>query len=284
MPYQRSLGALVVALSLGLSLAGARAFDDNKYPDLSGQWLRTDTGTPRYDPSKPSGRGQQAPLTPEYQAIFEASLADQANGGQGNWQSGARCLPPGMPATMNGYNAMEIVTLPEVTYILVEHDLPLHRRIYTDGRSWPREIEPTFQGYSIGRWLDTTGSGHYDVLEAETRGFKGPRSLDNSGLPLHEDNQTVIKERVYFDKNDPALLHDEMTMTDDALTRPWSALKSYRRSADKYPIWREENCPGITLLTKIGNEMYFKGADGKLMPTRKDQPPPDLRYFNQVRR
>ncbi len=284
MPYQRSLGALALAVSLGLPLAGARAFDDNQYPDLSGQWLRTDTGTPRYDPSKPPGRGQQAPLTPEYQAIFAASLADQANGGQGNWQSGARCLPPGMPATMNGYNAMEIVTLPEITYILVEHDLPLHRRIYTDGRAWPSKIEPTFQGYSIGRWLDTTGSGHYDVLEVETRGFKGPRSLDNSGLPLHEDNQTVIKERIYFDKSDPTLLHDEMTMTDDALTRPWSALKSYRRSADKYPIWREENCPAITLLTKIGNEIYFKGADGKLMPTRKDQPPPDLRYFNQVRR
>ena len=115
MPYQRSLGALALAVSLGLPLAGARAFDDNQYPDLSGQWLRTDTGTPRYDPSKPSGRGQQAPLTPEYQAIFAASLADQANGGQGNWQSGARCLPPGMPATMNGYNAMEIVTLPEIT-------------------------------------------------------------------------------------------------------------------------------------------------------------------------
>jgi len=282
MPYRGSIAALVLGLSLCWSFAGARAFDDAKYPDLSGQWLRTDTGTPRYDPSKPAGRGQQAPLTPEYQAILEASLKDQANGGQGNWMSGARCLPPGMPATMNGYNSMEIVVLPEVTYVLVEHDLPIHRRIFTDGRDWPREIEPTFQGYSIGQWLDTTGSGRYDLLEVETRGFKGPRSLDNSGLPLHADNQTVIKERIYFDKSDPSLLHDEMTMTDDALTRPWNALKSYRRSAEKYPVWREENCPEITLLTKIGDEVYFKGADGKLLPTRKDQPPPDLRYFKQT--
>jgi hypothetical protein len=284
MPYRGSIAALVLGLCLYWSFAGAQAFDDTKYPDLSGQWLRTDTGTPRYDPSKPAGRGQQAPLTPEYQAILEASLKDQANGGQGNWMSGARCLPPGMPATMNGYNSMEIVVLPEVTYVLVEHDLPIHRRIFTDGRDWPREIEPTFQGYSIGHWLDTTGSGRYDMLEVETRGFKGPRSLDNSGLPLHADNQTVIKERIYFDKSDPGLLHDEMTMTDDALTRPWNALKSYRRSAEKYPVWREENCPGVTLLTKIGNELYFRGADGKLLPTRKDQPPPDLRYFNQAQR
>ena len=282
MPYRGSIAALVLGLCLCWSFAGAQAFDDTKYPDLSGQWLRTDTGTPRYDPSKPAGRGQQAPLTPEYQAILEASLKDQANGGQGNWMSGARCLPPGMPATMNGYNSMEIVVLPEVTYVLVEHDLPIHRRIFTDGRDWPREIEPTFQGYSIGQWQDTTGSGRYDVLEVETRGFKGPRSLDNSGLPLHADNQTVIKERIYFDKGDPGLLHDEMTMTDNALTRPWNALKSYRRSAEKYPVWREENCPEITLLTKIGDEVYFKGADGKLLPTRKDQPPPDLRYFKQT--
>jgi hypothetical protein len=284
MPYRGSIAALVLGLSLCWSLAGARAFDDAKYPDLSGQWLRTDTGTPRYDPSKPPGRGQQAPLTPEYQAILEASLKDQANGGQGNWMSGARCLPPGMPATMNGYNSIEIVVLPEVTYVLVEHDLPIHRRIFTDGRDWPGEIEPTFQGYSIGQWLDSTGSGRYDVLEVETRGFKGPRSLDNSGLPLHADNQTVIKERIYFDKSDPGLLHDEMTMTDHALTRPWNALKSYRRAAEKYPVWREENCPEITLLTKIGDEIYFKGADGKLLPTRKDQPPPDLRYFKQTQK
>ena len=80
------------------------------------------------------------------------------------------------------------------------------------------------------------------------------------------------------------MLHDDITLIDHALTRPWSVLKTYRRNADTYPIWREENCPAITLLTKIGNELYFKGADGKLMPTRKDQPPPDLRYFNQARR
>jgi hypothetical protein len=274
----RLIGAFALAV-LCLAPPGAWAFDDGKYPDLSGQWLRTDTGTPRYDPAQPAGRGQKAPLTPEYQAILEASLADQANGGQGNWMSGARCLPPGMPGTMNGYNSMEIVALPEITYVMVEHDLPIHRRIFTDGRDWPREVEPSYQGYSIGRWIDSDGKGRFDVLEVETRYFKGIRSTDNSGLPLHADNQGIIKERIFFDKANPAILHDQMTMFDHALTRPWSALKSYTRSPDKYPIWREENCPGITRLTKIGQEIYMKGADENLLPTRKDQPPPDLRYF-----
>jgi hypothetical protein len=274
----RLMGAFALAV-LCLAPPGARAFDDSKYPELSGQWLRTDTGTPRYDPAKPAGRGQQAPLTPEYQAILQASLADQANGGQGNWMSGARCLPPGMPGTMNGYNSMEIVVLPEITYVMVEHDLPIHRRIFTDGRDWPREVEPSYQGYSIGRWIDSDGKGRFDMLEVETRYFKGIRSTDNSGLPLHADNQSIIRERIFFDKANPAILHDQMTMFDHALTRPWSALKSYARSPDAYPIWREENCPGVTRLTKIGQEIYMKGADDNLLPTRKDQPPPDLRFF-----
>ena len=279
----RPLTPLLVALALCVPFATARAFDDAKYPQLAGQWLRTDTGTPRYDPSHPAGRGQQAPLTAEYRAVLEASLADQANGGQGNWDSGGRCLPPGMPATMNGYNSLEFVVLPEVTYVLVEHDLPIHRRIFTDGRDWPADPERTYQGYSIGRWIDSDNKGRFDVLEAETRFFKGRRALDNSGLPLHADNQSIIRERIYQDKADANILHDEMTLIDHALTRPWSTLKTYARSREKYPIWREENCPGITRLTKIGNETYFKGAGDTLMPTRQDQPPPDLRYFNKSR-
>jgi len=287
MRYRRSIGAVTLAASLCWSLAGARAFDDAMYPDLAGQWLRINLfrgGQITFDPNKAWGLGQEAPLTPEYQAILEASIADQKNGGQGNWHSGDRCMPPGMPATMNGYNSLEFVVLPDITYILVEHNLPIHRRIYTDGRDWPRDVEPTFQGYSIGKWIDSGGKGRFDVLEVETRYFKGPRALDPTGIPTHVDNQSIVKERIYLDASDPPVLHDDVTLIDHALTRPWSVSKTYRRNADPQPIWREENCPGVTLLTKIGNELYFKGADGKLLPTRKDQPPPDLRYFNRTRR
>ena len=96
MPYRMSLAALALVVSLCFSFTGARAFDESKYPNWKGQWLRTDTGIPRYDPSKPAGRGQQAPLTPEYQAILEASLADQAAGGQGGDPT-YTCIAPGLP-------------------------------------------------------------------------------------------------------------------------------------------------------------------------------------------
>src|ERR1700704_610020 len=198
----RSLpGAMALAAALCFTTSAARAWDEAKYPDWRGQWLRTDTGTPRYDPSKPAGRGQQAPLTPEYLAVLEASLADQAAGGQG-YDPTYTCIAPGLPRIMNNYEGAEIIITPDTTHILMEH---IHdsRRIYTDGRAWPEHIEPSFAGYSIGKWIGEGGTGRYDVLEIETRGFKGPRSYDNSGLPLHPDNQSIIKERIFQDKGDP---------------------------------------------------------------------------------
>ena len=63
----------------------------------------------------------------------------------------------------------------------------------------------------------------------ETRHFKGPRTFEPSGMPLHDDNQTVIMERIYLNKADPNLLHDEMTVIDSALTKPWSVDKKFRR-------------------------------------------------------
>ena len=76
MPYRVSITAVTLASALCLTIAGARAWDDTKYVDLKDQWVRGDGGMGRYDPTKPPGRGQQAPLTPEYRAIHEASLAD----------------------------------------------------------------------------------------------------------------------------------------------------------------------------------------------------------------
>src|SRR5437667_3843625 len=131
MLFRGSICAIATAALL-TSVLPAQAFEDAMYPDLRGQWLRVNLGLGgqiTFDPTKAWGLAQQAPLTAEYQAIHEASIADQANGGQGNWLSGSRCLPAGMPATMNGYNLIELGVLPELTYIMVEHNLPIHRRI-----------------------------------------------------------------------------------------------------------------------------------------------------------
>src|SRR3989442_10736829 len=257
-----SLGAIVLAAVLATAAAPSQAFDDAKYPNLKGQWTRAREpvrggGQAPFDPSKPTGRGQQAPLTPEYQAIFEANLADQATGGQGNWQAG-KCFPVGMPGVMTLYRAMEIVITPETTYVLIDHIRGTARRIYTDGRDWPMEMEPGFDGYSIGKWIDEDGDGRYDLLEVETRHLRGPRAYDPSGIPLHADNKTVVKERIYLDKADPNLLHNQMTVIDNALTRPWTVMKNYRRDPAERPLWLEDICTEGQALIRVGKEEYIR--------------------------
>jgi hypothetical protein len=279
MAFGNSLVAVTVALLL--TATAAQAFDDAKYPDLKGLWFRAVAGAPRFDTSKPRGLAQRPPLKPEFQKLYEASLADQAAGGQGN-HLGFRCLPWGMPAMMNGYGpGIEFVVLPNVTYMMVDDGNDSVRRIFTDGRGFPDDFEPTFTGYSIGKWIDTDNDGNYDVLEVETRLLKGPRVYDNTGLMLHPDNQSVINERIYLNKSDPTALIDEITVTDNALTQPWKVTKSYKRDPDPQPNWGEHVCAEGNNHVAIHGENYMLGAGGYLMPSKKGQQPPDLRYFNQ---
>jgi hypothetical protein len=272
-----SASTLVMALGLllGLMPVPVRAQEASGLPDWKGQWIRTGSGN--FDPSKPSGLRQGAPLNAEYQAILEASLAAQAAGGQGN-DPMARCIPPGMPRMMINYGlGMEFLLTPDATYLLFGEPMRQLRRIYTDGRAWPAAIVPSFSGYSIGHWEGDDGHGHASRLVVETRGMRGPRSYDGSGLPLHADGRTVVEERMYLDPDKPDVLYDEMTVKDDALTRPWSVKRTYRR--ERHPVWLETICGEVEPQVRIGTEEYFVTYDGLLMPTRKDQPAPDLRNF-----
>jgi hypothetical protein len=126
-------------------------------------------------------------------------------------------------------------------------------------------------GYSIGKWIDEDGNGRYNVLEVETRHLKGPRALDPAGTPTHVDNKSIVKERIFFGKSDAKLLHNEITLIDNALTRPWTVLKTYRRVPAEYPEWSEDARQADNVLINIGKETYYKAADGNLMPTRKGQ-------------
>jgi hypothetical protein len=75
-----------------------------------------------------------------------------------------------------------------------------------------------------------TGDGKFDLLEVETRNLRGPRLFDQTGIPFHEDNETVIQERIYLDKSYPEVLRNQITTTDHALTQPWTVTKNYRRT------------------------------------------------------
>jgi hypothetical protein len=300
MLLRSSTCAVAVAFAATLMMVGGvQAADDAKYPNWQGAWARwvqpnsardpgnggtgfTAGGQPAFDQTKSWGPGQQAPLTPEYQKVLEDSMADQANGGEGNFFDHAvRCMPGGMPLMTIAFTPLEFVVTPHTTYILIggsEH----YRRIFTDGRDWPKGLEATYAGYSIGRWIDEDGDGFYDVLHVETRGpFKGPRAYDATGLPLHFDNQSIFVERIHRDKADPNILHDEITVIDHALTRPWTVDKKYVLVPNPRPNWSESYCTENPTMVAIGGESYFLSGDGLLMPVRKGQAPPDLRYFKK---
>src|SRR5258707_1696741 len=90
-----ALKTALLITALVMTVGVATADDDGKYPDLRGQWtgiLRSKPGIPgqaSFDSGKPGGKGQEAPLTPEYQAIWEADLKRLQQGGLVDWRSAA---------------------------------------------------------------------------------------------------------------------------------------------------------------------------------------------------
>ncbi len=185
-------------------------------------------GQPSHDPTKPWGFGQQAPLKPEYAKVLEDSIADQAKGGLGNFPT-AWCLPAGMPHMMMAFGPQEVHRHPR--YHLHRHRLGrssaahLHRRPRL--ASGYRADLCRLRDWKVGR-----PGRRRPLRRARSRdpGFKGPRAFDPAGLPLAFDNQSIFKERFYLDKDDQNLLHDEMTVIDNALTRPWTVDKKYVRN------------------------------------------------------
>ena len=95
-------------------------------------------------------------------------------------------------------------------------------------------------------------------------------------MPFHKDGEATVKERLFLDKVNKNVLRDEVTVIDHALTRPWTVLRTYKHEAAS---WMETICGEDEHQVRIGSEQYFLSGDGHLMPTRKGQPPPDLKYF-----
>src|SRR5258706_10896175 len=114
--HGRSLLTTIAVAALAMAVGSAKAADPPRYPDWKGAWARFVVrglgGQPSFDQTKPWGFGQEAPLTEEYRKVLEASLADQAKGGQGNFAGHALCLPAGMPLMMIAFPPLEFVVTP----------------------------------------------------------------------------------------------------------------------------------------------------------------------------
>jgi hypothetical protein len=268
----RSLVIAVAALLSTSMVVGAE--EANKYAGWEGFWGR---GSPpgAWDPTKPPGPGQEAPLTPEYRAVYQSNLANAKAGVA--FDPKYMCGPIVMPRVMAIGGPMELIIKPGVVYMLIESTSPI-RRIYTDGRPWPKDIDRSYVGYSIGKWLGGADERNA-TLEIQTRGLKGLRLMDNSGIPLAADGDTVVTEKLSLDKADPDIMHNEIATDDHAFTHPWTVSRFYKRARDARP--QEDNCAEENRLIVIGGRTYFTDPEGYLMPIQKDEPPPAPELFQK---
>jgi len=169
------------------------------------------------------GRSPNAPkLTPEYLAQWDVIAASRTAGSY-EYDNIANCLPPGMPAMMSMAYGMEIMQHDEKITFFSEHQDAL-RRVYLDGREPSERVlnDPTYAGYSTGRWEG-------DTLVVETVALTTKSYIDGSSP--HSDKMTV-HERIRFIA--PGILEDRITVRDpEALLEPWEVVRTYRKA--EYP-------------------------------------------------
>ena len=281
MLHRSMTAAAALAGTLLLGIAGAAAHDETRYPDWSGQWRRAAGNGIVWDENKPRGLAQQPPLTPEYQAIWEASMADQAAGGHGG-DTRVTCRSNGMPRMAIIVRPMGFFIQPDMTLVVYDNNIP--RWIYTDGREMPKDAEPSYAGYSIGKWLDTDGDGRFDTLDVETSQLQGPAHLRRQRPPAAPRQRAPSpRSGSRSDNTNKNILLNEITVNDHALTRPWTVVKRYQRVPGKVEF-HEDLCNEDNRHVYVGNEGYLLSGDGYLMPTKKGQAPPDLRYFQQTKK
>src|SRR5258708_1466268 len=128
-------------------------------PDLTGVWMAEDQ---KYFQNLAAG------LKPEDVILqpWARALQQQRTDNQHSDDPLARCLPHGVPRiNTNGLFPFKIVQTPAVVVILYEQ-LNLFRQVFMDGRKLANEVNPTWLGYSTGKWDD-------DTLVIETSGFNG---------------------------------------------------------------------------------------------------------------
>ena len=200
----------------------ARAPRMNGKPDLSGVWQAERTPLSEYERvlGKDPGRLQvdlndatketanvfwgikpeEQPLQPEALAVMK-QRAGQAN-------PVARCLPGGLPTDIFVYEFKIVQARREIVILLGEGDPS--RQIYIDGRGLPRDPQPAWMGYSVGKWEG-------DTLAVETTGFNEESWLDGARHPRSESMH--IRER--YHRRDFGHMDLEVTMEDPKYyTRP----------------------------------------------------------------
>jgi len=156
--------------------------------DLSGVWMQYPQGDVPGTPGMNTVNERfRPPLTPWGQARFDASrplVGPRAIPGEEN-SSSLKCDPDGPPKVLNHPNPFEIVQIPGRMFMFFEEQ-HIWRTIWADGRELPKDPDPSYLGYAVGKWEG-------DTFVVETIGFNDSQWVDAYGNPRSE--QTRLTER-----------------------------------------------------------------------------------------
>lgn len=174
--------------------------------DLTGVWIGP------YTPNL--ARGIALPFQPGAEAAFKAH--------RGEDDPTARCLPPGVPRVLGAPFPIEILQDSTSITILYEY-MHLIRRVPTDGRGHPADLDATFMGDSVGQWEG-------DALVVDAIGFNDKTWLDTEG---HQHSAALhVIER--YRRTGPDTIAYEVTIDDPKTYRqPWAA----SRVLTRHPEW-----------------------------------------------
>src|SRR2546428_765487 len=156
--------------------APARRTPDGKV-DLSGFWVPTER-VKHLQNLAADLKPEEVPLQPWAEAVYKERI--ETNGKD---HPGVSCLPSGIPEKNNIPDGLKVVQTPDLMLFLHE-SRTIYRQIFTDGRPLPKNAQPTWMGYSIGKWEG-------DTFVVETIGQNGKTWLDMRGLPGTEELRAI---------------------------------------------------------------------------------------------
>ena len=170
-------------------------------PDLSGLW-----GMNSFAYANIATDLKPGDVQPWADALFKERAATLGRDDPAQMQ----CLPQGPRANLYPPEMEKFIQTPDVLVILIE-DLS-YRQVFLDGRPLPKDPDPSFMGYSVGRWEG-------DTLVVESTGYKDRTWLDLAGHPHTE--QLRITER--FHRRDYGHMDIVETIDDPgAFTKPFT--------------------------------------------------------------
>ncbi len=184
-------------------------------PDLSGFWMPAQ-GVKYLLNLAADLKPEEVPLQPWAAALYQERIDNN-----GKDHPGVRCWPSGIPEKLNIPDGLKLVHTPDVMLFLHE-SRTIYRQVFTDGRPLPKDAQPTWMGYSIGRWDG-------DTFVVETIGQNGKTWLDMRGLPGTESLRVIER----YTRPTTGRINVEVTIDDPkAYTKPWSVKFGWRLVPD----------------------------------------------------